>query len=94
MAESRFQSKVASYLRKRGCFVMVIQPQAGIPSGTADIFFCKEGFYGFYECKASKNAKFQPLQKEFIKKMSEWSYARVIYPEIWEQEKKELEKII
>lgn len=94
MAESKFQSLVAKWLRSQGCFVMVIQPQAGIPSGTADVFFCKEGFYGFIECKASKSAPFQPLQKQFISKMSEWSWAKVCYPTNWDETKEELLQII
>lgn len=73
---------------------MVIQPQAGIPTGTSDIFFCKEGFYGFIEVKASKTAKFQPLQKEFVEKMNDWSWARVIYPENWTAIKSELQELL
>lgn len=73
---------------------MTIQPQAGIPSGTADIFFCKEGFYGWLELKASKTSKFQPLQKEFIAKMDEWSWARACWPDNWEEVRRELDEII
>lgn len=73
---------------------MVIQPQVGIPTGTSDIFFCKEGFYGFIEVKASKTAKFQPLQKEFVEKMNDWSWARIVYPENWQEIKTELDKLL
>lgn len=93
-AEARLQQEVRKWLRERGCFVMVLQPQAGIPSGTADIFFCKEGFYGFIELKASKSSPFQPLQREFIKRMDDWSWARVVYPENWEETKEELGQIL
>jgi hypothetical protein len=92
--ESGLQTKVKAYLKSQDCFVMVIQPQAGIPSGTSDIFFCKEGFYGFIELKATKKSPFQPLQKEFVAKMNRWSWAKVVYPEIWEETKAELKKII
>lgn len=94
MAEKTLQSKLTRYLKGKGCFVMVLQPQAGVPSGTADIFFCKEGFYGWIECKASKNARFQPLQREFVAKMNEWSWARVVYPENLDQTKSELDAIL
>ena len=92
--ESKLQTEIAKYLRSLGCWVMVIQPQAGIPTGTSDIFFCKDGFYGFIEVKASKSSPFQPLQKEFVAKMDKWSWARVVYPESWREIKSELEKII
>jgi hypothetical protein len=74
--------------------VMVIQPQAGIPTGTADIFFCKGAFYGWIEVKASKTSPFQPLQKEFIAKMDQWSWAKVCYPENWQEISNELYEIL
>lgn len=92
--EGRLQSTIAKHLKSKGCFVMVIQPQVGIPTGTSDIFFCKEGFYGFIEVKASKTAKFQPLQKEFVEKMNDWSWARIVYPENWQEIKTELDKLL
>lgn len=92
--ESNFQGKVARWLRSKGCFVMVIQPQAGIPTGTADIFFCKEGFYGWLELKASKSSKIQPLQRPFIEKMNDWSWAKFCWPDLWPEVKAELEQII
>jgi len=88
--ESKLQTEIAKYLRSLGCWVMVIQPQAGIPTGTSDIFFCKEGFYGFIEVKTAKSSPFQPLQKEFVAKMDKWSWARIVYPENWLEIKKEL----
>lgn len=93
--ESQLQSKIVKWLKKeKKCFVMVTTPGGGIPCGTADVFFCKEGFYGWIEVKASKTSKFQPLQKEFISQMDEWSWARVAYPENWEKIKIELLEII
>ena len=92
--ESTFQTKVAKWLRSKGCYVMVIQPQAGVPTGTADIFFCKEGFYGWIECKQAKTSPFQPLQKEFIKKMDDWSWAKVAYPANWGEIEAELAQIL
>lgn len=90
MKEASFQSTVIKWLRKHGCFVMKVQAGPGVPAGTADVFFCKEGFYGWLECKASKTAKKQPHQPEFIKKMDEWSYARFVWPENWAKVQKEL----
>lgn len=92
--ESKLQTKVARWLKSKGCFVMVIQPQAGIPTGTSDIFFCIEGFYGWLELKASEKSKYQPLQKEFIQKMDDWSWARAVWPENWSEVQAELEKTL
>lgn len=74
--------------------MMKTTPGPGVPKGTSDIFFALEGFYGFIECKASKTAKFQPGQKEFIAKMNEWSWARVVYPAIWSEVQKELTELL
>lgn len=92
MLEKDFQKKVVQWLKKQGCFVMKTDPS--MHTGIADLFFCKEGFYGFIECKKSKTAKFRPGQKEFVDKMNDWSYATVAYPENWEQIKKELEEML
>lgn len=93
MTEAKLQSEIIRYLRGKHCFVMKCGG-AGVPVGTSDVFFCVEGFYGFIEVKASKKAKFQPLQKEFIDKMIEWSWAKAVYPENWPETKVELEKML
>lgn len=92
MLEKEFQKKVISFLKKQGCFVMKTDPT--VHNGVADLFFCKDGFYGFIECKRSKTARFRPGQKEFIEKMDIWSYATVAYPENWSDIQKELKEIL
>lgn len=67
---------------------------AGVPTGTSDIFFCIEGFYGFIEVKKSEKARFQPLQPEFLEKMNGWSWARAVWPENWLEIKSELRNIL
>ena len=94
MKEADFQKKVISWLRKHGCLVLKYEQNATTRAGVADVFFCKEGFYGFIETKKSKTAKLRPGQKEFIEKMDEWSYGRICYPENWDATKKELEAIL
>lgn len=88
--ESKFQTKVSKWLRERGCLVLKYQQNATTRQSVADLFFCKEGFYGFIECKRSKSAPLRPGQKEFINKMNDWSWAKICYPENWEETKKEL----
>ena len=92
--EKDFQKKVIQFLKKQGCFVLKYEQNATTIAGVADIFFCKEGFYGWLECKKSKTARFRPGQKEFIAKMDEWSYARAIYPENYDEITKELKEIL
>ncbi len=93
MIESRLQSEIIKYLRSKHCFVMKCGG-AGVPTGTSDIFFCYEGFYGFIEVKRSKGSPFQPLQPEFLKKMHDWSWAKAVYPENWLEIKSELEAML
>ena len=89
--EADFQSKVLKYLRAKGCIAYKMQQNATTRIATPDVFFVKEGFWGAIECKASKNSKFQPGQKEMVKKLDEWSWAKVAYPENWADIKKELD---
>lgn len=93
MIEKKLQSEIIKYLKSRGCYVMKCAG-AGVPSGTADVFFCIEGFYGFIEVKASAQAPFQPLQEPFLAKMNNWSWAKAVYPENWEETKQELLKLL
>jgi len=94
MLEKDFQKKVIRFLKSKGCYVMKLEPGGGVPRGVSDILFLKDGFYGFIECKKSKTSKFQPLQKEFIEKMNDWSWAKAAYPENWEETKEELLRIL
>ena len=92
--EAKLQSEVIKWLRSQHCFVMKCSVMPGIPAGTSDVFFCYEGFYGFIEVKKSKTAKFQPLQPEFLEKMHNWSWAKAVYPENWDEIKQELEGML
>lgn len=92
--ESDFQSKVLKYLRSKGCIAYKMQQNATTRIATPDVMFIKEGFWGAIECKASKTAKFQPGQKDMVKKLDEWSWAKVAYPENWTEIKAELDEIL
>ena len=94
MREADFQKKIMKWLRAQGAFAMKCQQNATTRAGISDIFFCKEGFYGFIEVKKSKSAKRQPGQEAFVKKMDEWSWAKVVWPDNWEETKKELGEIL
>lgn len=91
--EAKLQSEIIKYLKGKHCFVMKCSGP-GVPTGTADLFFCLEGFYGFIEVKASAKSPYQPLQPEFITKMNIWSWAKAVHPGTWPEVKAELEKIL
>lgn len=78
--------EIVKWLKRKGCVAIDID-------GGMVVFFL-EGFYGFIEVKKSKNAKLRPGQKEFIEKMDNWSYGKIIYPENWDEAKKELDALL
>lgn len=92
--EGKLQKEIIKFLKGKGCFVMKTTPGGGVPTGTADIFFCKEGFYGWIEVKKAKNATHQPGQDAFIAKMDDWSWARFANPSNWGEIKDELEEML
>lgn len=94
--EKVLQSTIAQYLRGKGCFTMVIQPQAGIPQGTADIIaLAPSGRYIYIEVKAYKGAPYQPLQEHWLNLIASWGQpSYTAYPDNWEQIKTELDAII
>ena len=92
--EKDFQAKIVKYLKSKKCMVFKMQMNATTKAGTPDLFFVKEGFWGAIEVKKSKTAKLRPGQKENVEKMNEWSWAKIVYPENFEETKKELEQIL
>lgn len=93
--EARLQTKIITWLKQKGCIVIKLSAVPGVPNGMPDVLFLLDGGgWGFLECKASKKARFQPLQKDWIKKLDSFYFARVVYPENWLEVKAELEKLI
>lgn len=92
--ESTLQSNIRKYLRSKGCYVLVIRPQPGIPEGCPDVLFMLEGFWGSIEVKAAPGSPYQPLQQETISKHDKWSWSRRVDPTNWNQIKAELEAIL
>lgn len=92
--ENRLQARIRKYLKDKGCYVIVIRPQPGIPDGCPDIMFMLEGFWGAIEVKDSPKANWQPLQMETLAKLAGWSWARRVDPTNWLETKAELEAIL
>ena len=94
-AEATLQAKIIRYLKSKGCVVIKLSATPGVPVGIPDLLFLLDGGgWGFLEVKASKTAKFQPLQKEWLKKLDNMYWARSVCPENWAEIKLELEKFI
>ena len=92
--EGKLQQEIIKFLKSKGCFVMKTTPGGGVPTGTADIFFCIDAFYGWIEVKKAKNATHQPGQDQFIQKMDNWSWAKFVNPSNWEEVKAELSQML
>jgi Holliday junction resolvase len=94
--EAKLQLEIRKYLKSKGCYVLKTRPDArgSSPTGCPDIIFLKEGFWGALEVKASAKAKWQPLQKETVAKLDDWSWARRVDPDNWTQIRSELDSIL
>lgn len=90
--ESNLQSKIASYLRRKGCYVLVTTPGPGVPTGCPDIIALAGTEWIAIECKADAKSKFQPLQEATLNKLKVMSpFVYVAYPANWEKIKSQLE---
>lgn len=90
MLEKDFQAKIIRFLKSQGCVVIKYQQNATTKAAFPDILFLKEGFWGAIEVKKSKTSKCRPGQKEMVAKLDDWSWAKIVYPENFEEIKKEL----
>lgn len=89
--ESAFEKEVVKFLKSKGCDVFKMRYA---PEGTPDRLFLKEGFWGMLEVKKSEDAPFRPLQPEKLERYNNWSYAKAVYPENWDEIKDELERML
>lgn len=93
--EGKFKKKICTELRKLGCTVLQYQQGVGTVKGFPDTIVIAEGITFFIEFKASKRAKFQPLQKEWIKKLNDnGHFAWVMYPENEREVMNEIKRIL
>ncbi len=92
--ESKLQAKLIKYLKSKGCYVIKLQSGPGVPNGAPDVVAFLEGLWMGFEVKSSAKAKFQPNQKETVKKLNEWSYCRIVYPSNYDGIKFELDNLL
>jgi Holliday junction resolvase len=93
-AEASLQARIIKYLERKGAYV-IKTGGPGTPNGCPDIIGLFDGGgWVALEVKASKTAKFQPLQKQTIEKLNEMYFSRVVSPETWDDVKAELENYL
>ena len=93
--EGNFKKSFCSKLRKLGCTVFQNQG-VGIPKGFPDTsVLLPEGLTIYIELKASKRAKFQPLQKEWVKKLNDRNFfAYICFPENADDIMKDIKRLL
>ena len=82
MLESKFKAKERKYFEGIGWKFIQLDPGAGVPTGFPDtLVLSPRGYACYTEWKKSKNAKHQPLQDYWNKKLNEMGHdAFFIYP--------------
>ena len=86
--ESGFQDKLQKELKEMfpGCMTFKMDQKQGIP----DLLILHNDKWASLECKKNANAKRQPNQDFYVKRMNEMSFSRFIYPENKEEVLNEL----
>ena len=92
--EAKTQERLIKYLKRKGCYVIKLKPGLGTPVGAPDVLALREGFWAALEVKGSLKARWRPLQKETLQKLEEWSFARMVCPENYDEVIAELEAIL
>lgn len=94
--EKKVQQRLIRYLKKKGCYVIKTQVDGRglVPVGCPDVWFVKEGFWGCAEIKGNEKSKFQPLQKETIEKLNQWSWCKVVHSDNIDDVISQLEKML
>lgn len=91
--ESSLQSRIVKYLRGKGCYV-IKTGGIGTPDGCPDIIALCGGLWIAIEVKSGPAAKYQPLQRETIDKLNNWSWCKRVDPSNWDDIKLELEMML
>ena len=89
--ESGFQDKLQKELKERfpGCMIFKMDQIQGIP----DLLVLYKDKWASLENKKSRNAKHQPNQDYYVKKMNDMSFSRFIYPENKDEVLSELTRV-
>ena len=91
--ESKLQTKIITWLKANGFYVIRTSTFPGIPVGCPDVIALKHGYFVALEIKASQNARKQPLQQSTVDLLAEDGCAWFVWPENWPEIKAELEDV-
>lgn len=81
MAENKYQAALIKKLKRMFPDSEILKNDSGYKQGILDLTILVGKCWAMLEVKASKNAKFQPNQEYYVKKLNDMSFAAVIYPE-------------
>lgn len=94
--EGKFKQQFCAKLKKLGCIPIPYVQTMGSRKAFPDyLILLPEGLTVYIEFKASKTAKFQPGQKEWLEKLKKMGYfAWVCHPSNQNQVLKEIKELI
>lgn len=92
--EKTIQTKLIQYLKKKGCYVIKVTAAPGVPVGCPDVIALLEGLWMAFEVKSTAKSPYQPLQKETLKKLGQWSHTRVVHKDNYDEIIAELETFL
>ena len=81
MSESIFQKQFIRKLRRMFPGCEVLKNDSGYRQGIPDWTLFWGPYWAMLEIKASENARTQPNQPYYVKKLNEMSFAAFVYPE-------------
>lgn len=81
MLESNFQAKLIRELKILFPECIIMKNDSSYIQGIPDLLILYQNKWAALECKKNAEAKKQPNQEYYIRKMNNMSFARFIYPE-------------
>lgn len=91
-AESEFQKNLIKELKELFPGCVVLKNDAGYKQGIPDLLILYKKKWAMLECKKTEKAMRQPNQEYYIKKLSEMSFAKFIFPQNKEEVLNELQQ--
>lgn len=91
MTEAQLQSKIISWLKDNGCYVIKTRVLPGVPVGCPDIIALYKNRWMVIEVKARPNAPFRQGQKatlSYLRNGNQFVY--VAHPENWDMVRDEI----
>jgi hypothetical protein len=80
MTEAKYQSELIKKLRLLFPDCVILKNDPGYLQGVPDLVIFHESRYAFLEVKASMQARVQPNQEYWVKRLDSMSFAAFIYP--------------